>query len=226
MNFFKKLVLGVSIFMISSVSVLASPIHPMQTNNTNSMISSTINLADMELGEIIVLEDGAVLTPISQEEYIQRLAKEKGISIQEATSIEKNSAKNTTRVSYYYDYEKKFTYEENSQFKAQLEATIKIYSQGGDYRQIDEVLGVSSRGISGTSGYEWIETSAYSDPEGGDFPTWKVTLGAKGYFKIVNEVSLGGSVEIIPGFSVESSGSSSIIYTSETMNMRDTYSLY
>lgn len=237
MNLLKKLALKVSI-VVAIVAMIATPVSAqpnssksvsVQPNLSNTVeLEATVDISNIELGEKVVLPDGAVLTPITQEEYISRLAAEKNISFQKAYSMELKDSEYQilSGTTYYYDYVKRFTYSRNSSFKADLEATIKIYTDGS-FRQIDDVLDVASRRAAGVYDNDWIETSAYSDPDQGsdEFPVTSVTLGAKGYFEVRTTFELNVSVDL-PGFSAGGGSGGEFIYQSETMSMRSTYSVY
>jgi hypothetical protein len=179
-------------------------------------------------GEKIILPDGAILTPISKSEYISRLAKEKKITVEEAYELELDDAvlARNSMVSYV-DYTKNFTYSENSNYNATLLATVKIRKWQGGAAQIENVLSVSSQRRSGLYEYRWIETDAFSDPveNSSSYPVTSVVLTAKGYFEVVVDISVEGSVNL-PGFGVGGSVGSVITYISDNMVMRSTFSVY
>lgn len=230
----KKFLLSLSVcaaiatMVVSPVSAQSNPSNTLEGATT---MEATIDISDIELGKKVVLPDGAILTPITQEEYLSRLAAEKNISLKEAYNMEATSLRvqslfAPSSTTYYYDYVKTFSYSKNTTFKADLQATIKIYNSGS-FRQIDDVITVSSRRRSGIYDYEWIETDAYSDPDRGssEFPVISVTLGAKGYFEVRTSFSLDLSVDL-PGFSAGGSSGGEFIYQSDTLSMRSTYRVY
>lgn len=198
--------------------------------STENILSTTVDISDIELGEINVLSDGAILTPISQEEYVYRLADEKNISYEEAYELESQGNKARAAVTYYYDYSKVFPYAANTDFKAELQATLKIWSDA-NYRQIEDVLSVSSKRSSGVYNYSWVQTDAYSDPQAGSssFPVTSVVLGAKGYFEVTTTHSVSTSTGAeLEGFSFTYSSETTdeYHYISNTLSMRAAYSLY
>jgi len=188
-------------------------------------LQGQVDVNNIELREKVVLPDGAVLTQISFEEYVSRLAKENNISIQEAYRLEPNMNLASDDITYW-NYSKEFTYRDNKNFSAELEATIKLYNRGS-FREIKDVMGVGSRIASGRYKHSWIQTRAWSDPKEGSskFPTTSVTLGASGYFEA--RVSMGGGLGMdIPGFSFQGDIHGESIYYSNTMNMEGTYRVY
>ncbi|AFK85131.1 MULTISPECIES: hypothetical protein [Thermoanaerobacterium] len=218
-RFLVSLLLCLALTFSASVGIAAqNDSSVMNANGVNSnniikpqlTVQTKIDISNVKLGERIVLPDGSVLTPISKEEYISKLAKEKNISLQEAYKIESNTI--AAGSIYYYNYTKTFSYPKNSGFKAELVATLKLYSQGS-FRQIEDVVAIGSKGVSGTHTFRWIQISAYSDPQMGSskFPTTSVTLGANGYFEVLSQDSINTSVEL-PGFSFSYSTGNEYIY--------------
>lgn len=206
------------------------------STNPNTTVQGKIDISEAKLGGEIILPDGAKLTPISRDEYISILAKEKNISIQQAYEIETRSSKSylgtsallstTASPYYYYNYSKVFTYSKNSHFKAELVATLKVYSSGS-FRQINDVMAISSRRYAGLYDYTWSQLTAWSDPQPGSskFPTTSITLGASGYFEVSTSYSIDLSTDL-PGFSVGGSSGGQHIYQSNTMFMSSSYSVY
>ncbi|MBU5677244.1 hypothetical protein KQI88_12550 [Alkaliphilus sp. MSJ-5] len=231
MKLFKRFVTKLSICALM-VGMFISPTfaHPSSIDNIESFttLEATVDISNIPLGQEVVLPDGAVLTPISEEEYMTRLAKDKNISLKEAYEMElKNlSSLRSSGNTFRYNYSKTFTYSRNSSFKADLEATLSIYT-GGSFRQINEVLGVGTRRRSGLYDFDFIETYSYSDPLQGSskFPVGTVHLGANGYFEVVVSGSVGGSIEV-PGFTFEASVGQDAIWLSRTMSMDGSYSVY
>lgn len=229
---FINLVLCILLTFITAMPVLAQPISN-ECMDSNYNICSIVDISDfsdeIQLGKKIVLPDGAVLTPISKDEYVSKLAKEKNISIEEAYKLESEniSLYGATSTISYVDYEKDFTYSGNSYFKATLLATIKIQKWQGGAAQIENVLSVSSQRKSGLYEYDWIETDSFSDPteNGSGYPVTSVVLTAKGYFEVTVDVSVEGSVNL-PGFSIGGSVGTKDTYISKNMPMRSTFSVY
>lgn len=184
---------------------------------------------EIMLGKKVVLPDGAVLTPISKDEYVSRLAKEKNISIEEAYELESadNSMSRSTSIESYIDYSKDFTYPGNSSFKSTLLATLKIKTWQGGAVQIQNVLSVSSQRKSGLYLYDWVQTDAFSDPteNGSGFPVTKAVLTAKGYFTVEVDTSVTGTVKLL-GFSIDVTVGTVIKYISNNTVLRDTVNLY
>lgn len=213
-------------------SVYSSSVYavPDISENISNDVESFVDISSIELGKVNVLCDGAILTPISAKEYIQRLANEKNISYEEAYELENGERKERAVVTYYYDYSKVFPYTSNSDFKAVLQATLKIWSDG-NYRQIEDVLSISSKRSSGLYNYSWIQTDVYSDPQPGSsgFPVTSVVIGAKGYFEVTmtysQETSIGGELKGFT-FTYSSSTTNEYHYISDTLSMRGNYSLY
>lgn len=252
MKQFKKLflLLGLCAMIITTT---ANPVSAKTISSkdikSHPTIQAKIDISGIELGGKVILPDGAILTPISKDEYVSTLAKEKNISIQEAYEMEKRDSERIlaskmekrdsksllesastlalqSSIIYYY-YTKNVTYSGNQSYSATLQATLKLYNSGS-FRDIEDVLAVSSRRNTGLYTYTWNQTSAYSDPGMGssDFPTTSVSLFADGYFEIVTSVNLEASGEVVPGFSLGGSIGGNYIYDSETMYMEGYYSLY
>ncbi|MFA9397447.1 MAG: hypothetical protein ACERKV_04170 [Clostridiaceae bacterium] len=235
MKFIKKIFLSLGFCTLISV-MIANPVSAQTISSKNvklqPTIQSKIDISQINLGEKIILPDGAILTPISKDEYVSKLANEKNISIWEANEMQSRTTLlslnylMTSGTIYYYDYAKTFTYTGNSNFKADLEATLKIWSSGS-FRSIENVLTIGSRRTSGIYNNDWIETAKFSDPQpnSSSFPVASVTLGANGYFQIKStyNYSITGG---IPGFSASSSVGGEYIFKSSTMNMRGYMSLY
>lgn len=188
-----------------------------------------VDISNIELDKNVTLSDGAVLTEISFDEYVSRLAKARSISLQEAYEIESRDISLMSRGEYkYYDYSRVFEYKYNKNFEGEVNATIKVYiSSDTSFRQIEDVFGISSKRKSGLYVYTWTETSAWSDPREGSsqFPTLSVTIGVDGYFEVTITGSVGGSVDL-PGFSVSGEYSWGNTYISRNVPVRATYRVY
>lgn len=224
MKKFNQSLLVLGMLVISSSNILAAPV----VNLTNvseapqNVMAVTIDLSNIEHGKTVILPDGSVLTPISQEQYVQELAREKSITLEEAYKLDQSMEQRAGNT-YRYHYSKTFKYSKNTNFKSDLEATIKCWTDGR-YTQINEVLSVSSRASEGLYDYDWIETAAFADSNQG-YPCGLVTLCAKGYFDVRVSNSVGVDFDI-PGFSMSGSSSSNLIYRSSTMIMEGTYKTY
>lgn len=217
--------LSICLSLIVSVPVFAED-NCGEEIKLNNVLDAVIDIDNIALGEKVILKDGAILTPISEQEYIRRLMEENEYSIVEARHIESQAKNMRSGTTYYYNYSKKFTHPKNSGCTAILEATLKIWADNS-YKQIENVMGVGSRRNSGTYQAQWIETYHYSDPQQGSssFPTTKIVLGASGYFRITSTYALNTSTQI-PGFSLGSSSGGTYTYESTSLNMNATYSLY
>lgn len=132
------------LFLVSLITVCAK-IDETDDSSAN-MISAEIDMEDMKSQRIITLPDGATLTPISQDEYISILAIEENIPYTEAYFLENPNTATPSRdgTTYYYNYSKNFTYSKNTNYKATLFATLKIWADGS-YKQIENVTGVGSK---------------------------------------------------------------------------------
>lgn len=224
----KKLLLLTLVLSI----MMTSPALAQSTSSENlaldSRMEAKLDISDLKLGGKIVLPDGAVLTPISRDDYASSLARELNISFQEATEMESTNLMRAATI-YYYSYSKTYTYSSNKSFKADVQATIKI-SNSGSFRQIEDVISVSTRRTagSGTHGARWIELDAYSDPDRGSskFPSRTVVLGGSGYFEIVSTTSIDLSVDLKGFFSIGFSDTGGYIYESDTLDMLHTFDVY
>lgn len=208
--------------------VLAQSIVDDDINSTVSL-NTEIDISDIELGEIVVLPDGAVLSQISLAEYVSIISKEKNISLQEAYKLEakeRNMSLLSVNEIIYYKYSKIVTYSKNRNFSAKLVATIKVYSSGS-FREIRDISGIGSRANSGIHTYEWDEMYAWSDPKEGSsgFPTTSITIGASGYFITAVSSSVGAGLDI-PGFSVEATYGGMTYFYSDDLHLEGNYRVY
>ncbi len=206
----------------NSISVEAKELQELDKNKEmqESTMVSVIDLSKLELGEKIILEDGAILTPITVEEYAKVVENEKSIPIDETLRLEE-IAKSSSSI-YYYTYTKQFSYPQNSGFKATMEATIKC-SRVGVHTQIQAVYGLATRGSAGTYSYTWIQTAAFYDAP--YWPANNVKLFGRGYFEV--NTALTGSISGgLPGFSVSASTTNNIIYRSDTLYMNGQFQAY
>lgn len=176
--------------------------------------------------------EGAVkIKEISFEEAVAKRMQHEGISYEAAKAKlleEENrllSGIQTRGISrsniiQYYDFEKNFTYSENSRFSCALCATIRTFLDDGSTRYIDAVYDESIRRISGIGNYEWINMSTpWSEIAVG---RRSVDIGGKGYFQVTTSTSSGVSGSL-PGFEISGSVGNNTIYQSDTVSPRATY---
>ena len=122
----------------------------------------------------------------------------------------------------YYNFEKTFSYPQNSSFSCAINATLVIVSDYYNSRYIDSVATISTRRVSGLYSYDWNQTGVWSNIS---YDKKSVDLGATGYFSVTTTTSSGASIDI-PGFSVSGSVGSIHTYLSETMSLQTTYYVY
>lgn len=175
---------------------------------------------------------GAVeLKEISFEEAVAKRMQHDGISYEAAKAelLEEESqilsrihTRSVSRsdVIRYYDYQKNFTYSQNSNFVCALCASIRLFLDDGSTWYIDDIFDESTRRISGIGDYEWIEqATGWSTITPG---RRSADIGGKGYFQVTVSTSSGVSASL-PGFTVSGTVGHNTIYQSNTISPRATY---
>lgn len=217
----KKLIcslLSVALILLCVPSAKASSA-PNGNANADLVELPTWQLAKLNVGDSITLDDGAVLKKISYCDYSKGASRNNGIA------INKNVAYDDPYVGYY-NYSKEFGLDGTStcKYKALLQATIKIWCNGSN-AEIEDVVSVYTTASAGEYNYEWIQSAAYSDPRGGDkssFPRASVKLFGDGQFKVTTQNSSQGSVDLA-GLGFSRAYSTSNIWYSKTLHMRSSY---
>lgn len=204
--------------------------------NLNNKVQGIEEISEKKYIEIVALEKNISIEKVKEMELQEnKLLKEKlyekieNGKLQEEFPNLKNYKKEDIKklaASGYYTYNTisgTKTYDRNKSFKAEVNATLKIYNfNNTSVRQIAALQGsVSSKPVTGTHNYKWNQQSKWADPTGGKYPTSKITIGASGYFSITTTAGISGGV---PGFSV--SGSTNTYYTSDYINITRTFSCY
>lgn len=135
------------------------------------------------------------------------------------TDIGTRSANGSSGLIDYYNYEKSFVYDGNHAFSFAINATIVTVSDYANHRYIDSIEMFSTRRISGSYSYEWIEQDK-NYKIANDLKS--VRFVASGHFSVTTTSSMdvGGS---FPGFSVSTSFGDTTIYLSDTMYAETTW---
>ena len=202
----------------------------------------TSMLEAADLGNSVILDDGAKLTKVSRSDFISQIAAAQNISAQETekilTASQTEEMKNNTTMQraalkanaggyYYFSYSKEFHLQNKASnpYKAQLCAQLYMWSDG-QYAQIEKVRTVYTAAITGLSPYTWTSLAAtYNIPGGGSFPTGIIDLLGDGQFSVTTTWSAGESAKLGDlGFSYSGGGSN--IWTSDILHMRGTYQCY
>ena len=161
------------------------------TSNDGSIITGagdSLKKSNFEANDYIVLENGARLIRISYDDYLKTIAENQCITYDEAKNIDKlKEALSDEGEFSYYKYIKVFGLDGTleSKYKAQLEATIKLYSNNSS-SQIENVSSIKTSLVSAPSNCEWVQTSGdcYPGIDSEEYPTEEVSLAGDGYFKI------------------------------------------
>ncbi len=189
---------------------------------------------------------------LSYDQYINMLAKSKGISREAAImydnaenakyeqQLEKRMKENPRLIqssslfkaaavtSGYYTYSTATTtkaYPNRSDFKATASITVKIYVNG-TFREIVSKQGsVNSYITSGSNAAAtWVQTNAWDDPSGGRYPTTSVTYGAEGRFEIVTQQALTGTAGV--GLTLSGTIGQNYYYRTAIMSVQGTKGVY
>ena len=148
----------------------------------------TERLHGFEANDYIVLEDGARLIRISYDDYLKTIAENRCITYDEAKDIDKlKEGLSDGREFSYYKYIEVFGLDGTLEckYQAQLEATIKLYSNNS-FAQIENVSSIETSLVSAPLNCEWVQTSVDSYPsiDSEEYPTEEVALVGDGHFKI------------------------------------------
>ncbi len=202
-------------------------------NETASPTRIPVNeVANLAVNESLILDDGAVLTRISNDEYFSEVAKNSGISIDEAKRIDNSIEYVSANGGGYshFNYSKTENVSSNSlcPFKATLEALIDLYIYNSN-AEITNVTNIGTRRASGLFVGTWNETGTPDYkilyPDTGTFPAGKVEIRGRGYFQVDANVAanLGYNME---GFGFSLSATPQVGWTSKTLWMSGTYQCY
>ncbi len=233
------------ICMALLLTVFAGPSASASSNDSADAITPihTGMLEATNLGDSVVLDDGAELTRVSRSDFISQIAAAQNVSVQKAEQIlitsqakklENNSAtQNSTsgfgKVQYYYfNYSKVFHLQNKTSnpYRAELVANLYLASDG-QYVQIEDVEAVYTARVSGSYSYDWLPLAAYSNPKSGSssFPTGQVDLFGDGQFKVVTAWSAGTAASL-EGWGFNVSGGGNTIWYSQRLPMQGHYQCY
>jgi len=145
------------------------------------------DLKNLKTNDSMTLEDGTILTRITYEEYLKMLTNNKEIYPDKAKSESFEIASTYDEAYSYYYYKKVFGLDGSDEcdFKVQLDA-ILILDESNSYAQIEDVLPIKTRLVSGPHNCEWIQSAVDSFPALGnnDSPMEKGELFGRGYFQV------------------------------------------
>ncbi len=194
-----------TVFLIVSIGLLAVAIVFLVVNRNYAFVKSLSNydkitpsyektttlpvsdLKNLKLNDSITLEDRAILTKITYEECLRKLADNKDIYSDKvkSESTEKTLIDNET-YSYYY-YKKVFGLDGSNEceFQAQLDA-ILILDDTNSSAQIEDALPINTRLVSGTYNCKWVQSAVVRSPvlENNNSPMEKVEFLGRGYFQV------------------------------------------
>lgn len=235
----KKLLLIIISTVLSAAFTLnvcaASMEYP---TNSSEGYSVSINMEDLDVNDRITFEEAASLKAshenisyeeakaellIEEERILTELAQNQKRRFLSNKSIEQLKTElNARDVIDYYNYAQTFSYSQNKNFKAQLEALIVIVDDYSNHKFIDRVDWIYTRRIAGEYDFDWIEKAALSTIAVGKK---SVRLAADGYFTTSKDVSGGGGFEL-PGFTFETSIGNTITLMSDTVHVAYNYTVY
>ena|GEM_PF-3431277 len=155
--------------------------------------------SNFEANDYIVLEDGARLIRISYDDYLKSIAENRCITYDEAKNIDKLKEGLSDAGEFsYFKYIKAFGLDGTlaCKYQAQLEATVKLYSNNS-LAQIENVSSIKTSLVSAPLNCEWVQTSVdcYPGIDSEEYPIEEVALVGDGYFKI-ESISLFGITPI------------------------------
>lgn len=174
---------------------------------------------------------------ITREQYIENMAKNEGITIEEADKIAKErTEKALEEINKMPEMENKKlanekgitwrqvswkqTYPKNKSFKAELDASFEVWSSGS-FRQINSCT-VGSSLAAGMYNASWKASNHWKTTK---FPVTKATVGVTG--KFYTKVTTGGGASInVPGFTVSGTGSTTKTFVSDSMTIQREWSVY
>ncbi|MPM26749.1 hypothetical protein SDC9_73254 [bioreactor metagenome] len=174
---------------------------------------------------------------ITRDQYVENLAKDQGITIQEADKIaEDRTEKALEKINKEMPQMKNVksarsnivwrqaswtqTYPKNKSFKAELIASFEVWT-GGSFRQINSCT-VGSSLAAGQHKASWNQLTDWKTTS---YPVTRATVGVTG--KFMTTVTTGGNVGMsLPGFSVSGSGSTTKTFVSNSMTMQREWSVY
>lgn len=145
------------------------------------------DLKNLKLDDSLTLEDGAILTKITYEEYLKMLTDNKEINSDNAKLESFEIALTYDEAYSYYYYKKVFPLDGSDEcdFKAQLGAML-ILDDSNSYAQIVDAFPIKTHLVTGPNNCEWVQSAVDSFPALGnnDSPMEKVELFGRGYFQV------------------------------------------
>lgn len=221
----KKLI---SAFLCIVLLVTAAPVAfasaPENDSDTVTMIP-TNEVTSLAINESFVLDDGAVLTRISYDEYVRETAIYNGVTENEVIDSEPARAQ-PNGGSYYYGYTKTQALDSNGWFNATLVATLRLYAYNG-YGQIEGISDIKTRIASGLYLCKWEHGGASSTPaeNGSGFPCGRVDIVGNGHFYF--DVSLNYTQQqTVEGCGFTAGGGAGVYWTSREMWIFGGYQCY
>ena len=224
----KAIILSGVILGSTSLSNIASA-DTLETNVANDNIP--INIMSEGNKDVKIKE-------ITRDQYVQNIAKNEGITIEEADKIatektekaleginkmpmmKKKSMASIDKNIVWRQASWVQTYSKNKSFKAEMDASFEVWSSGS-FRQINS-CSVGSSLAAGQHSAKWVQSNSWKTTK---FPTLNATVGVTG--KFYTTVMTGGSMSLsIPGFSVSGTGSTSKTFASSNMTIQKQWGVY
>lgn len=142
------------------------------------------DLKNLKLNDSLGLEDGAVLTKITYEEYFEKLNDNKEIKVK-SESAEKTSIDDDEYSYYYYKKVIGLDGSDKCEFKAQLDAVL-ILNDSNSYAQIVDAFPNKTHLVTGPHNCEWVQMSVDRFPaiKENNSPLEKVEFLGSGYFDV------------------------------------------
>lgn len=175
------------------------------------------NISLTEARNRMIEEENSIIEEIALKRYNQSPTKSNNTTeAKEQIERIKNSI-NPRAIINYVSVEQVFSYQQNTRFKACLEAELRIVQDTSTSYFIDRVMGLSSRRHAGMYNYSWHQTASDYDFAPGKK---SVYMWVKGYFEVRTTTNVG-----ISGFYLNASVGDDYIYLSSTVKGTRTYSV-
>jgi len=171
--------------------------------------------------EIMLKEEEEILQDYAEKIYQLEYFNLSSLADKEKNINEIKSNIDIRSIINYVSVEQRFSYDQNTRYKAQLEAELRIVQDTSTSYIIDRVMGLTSIRIAGLYAYDWDETASDYDIAAGKK---SVYMWVKGNFKVEVSGSIGGGIDL-PGFEVTGEVGGTVKYISDTIKGSKTYSV-
>lgn len=219
-----------SLLLCAALLVTAAPAAFAYTpeNDSDTVTRIPVNeLADLAMNDSLVLDDGAVLTRITYDEYVSETATYNGITDNEVIKNEPVLPQSGSGAYYYYGFTKTQALDKNNWFKATLVATLRLYVYNS-YAQIEGISGISTKLASGLYLCKWQQQSVSSYPDENDstsFPCGRIDIMGDGYFYVEPNISVSEQATLEGcGFTI--GAAPTLYWTSPELFLRGSYQCY